>query len=227
MWGGRRESGIPAPADAVPGRHTRPSAGVEQLDVTARVEPFDNGARVRLVVSQRSDAPDEIRLVVHSDPSSAPIEYCILTATMGNLARTRLLWLKDDVVSSLKLRQENKGDHFAPHRASAHCGRRRASGAYNRRGGPRLRLPISGPAVLALRGVERRPTTGRNRAGRPATICTSPSTHATLTGKPAEPIPGGVASENLELRERFYDGQAFFLGITRQTPAQLGVRGHL
>jgi len=35
------------------------------------------------------------------------------------------------------------------------------------------------------------------------------------------PIPGGVAFENFELRERFYDGQPFVFGITRETPDQL------
>jgi hypothetical protein len=55
-----------------PGRLSQPSPGVEQLDVTVLVEPFDNGARVRLVVSQRSDAPDEIQFSVHADPGSAP-----------------------------------------------------------------------------------------------------------------------------------------------------------
>lgn len=99
----------------VPGRLTQPSPGIEQLDVTLRVEPFDNGARVRLVVSQRSDEPDGIQLAVHADPGSAPIEYCILTATMGNLARTRRLWLKDEVISSLQLYPEHKDDNFAPH----------------------------------------------------------------------------------------------------------------
>ena len=35
-----------------PGKLTRPSPGVEQLDVAVRVEPFDNGARMYSVVSQ-------------------------------------------------------------------------------------------------------------------------------------------------------------------------------
>ena len=125
----------------VPGRLSRPAPGVEQLEVTVRVEPFDNGARVRLVVSQRSDAPDEIQLAVHADPGSAPLDYCILTATMGNLARTRLLWLKDEVVSSLRLYPEHKGDGFAPPRiypldrlARTHV-RRCAGGGDHRRGG--------------------------------------------------------------------------------------------
>ena len=36
-------------------------------------------------------------------------------------------------------------------------------------------------------------------------------------------IPGGVAYENFELRERFQEGHAFIFGITRQTPAQMGL----
>jgi len=91
------------PATLAAGKLTRPPSGAEQLEVVVRVEPFDHGARVRLVVSQRSDAPDEIQLAVRTDPGSAPLEYCILTATTGNLARTRLLWLKDEVISSLRL----------------------------------------------------------------------------------------------------------------------------
>ena len=38
----------------------------------------------------------------------------------------------------------------------------------------------------------------------------------------SQPIPGGVAFENFEWRERFYDGQQFVFGITRNTPHELG-----
>jgi hypothetical protein len=38
-----------------------------------------------------------------------------------------------------------------------------------------------------------------------------------------KPIPGGVAYENFEMRERFYDGQRFIFGITRRTPQELGM----
>ena len=36
------------------------------------------------------------------------------------------------------------------------------------------------------------------------------------------PIPGGIAFENFELRERFHDGQRSVFGITRRTPGELG-----
>jgi hypothetical protein len=37
------------------------------------------------------------------------------------------------------------------------------------------------------------------------------------------PIPSGVSFENFEMREKFYDGQQFIFGITRQTPKELGI----
>jgi hypothetical protein len=214
----------------VPGTLSRPSAGVEQLDVTVRVEPFDNGARVRLAISQRSDGPDEIGLTVHSDPGSAPIEYCILTATMGNLARTRLLWLKDEVVSSLKLYPEHKGDDFAPHRIYPL---------------DRLARTLQGDVVVALTTDEDDPASvypfpGRRLwyygGGKVTQYWKKPrgtvqkDLHVAVNARyvywqTQRPIPGGVAFENFEMRERFYEGQTFVFGIIRQTPSQLGLRG--
>jgi hypothetical protein len=37
-----------------------------------------------------------------------------------------------------------------------------------------------------------------------------------------QPIPGGIAFENFELRERFHQGQRFVFGLTRKTPRELG-----
>ena len=111
--------GSVAPATAVTnlaaGTLSTPVPGVEQLDVTLSVERFDNGAHVRLVVSQRNDVPDEIELAIHAEPDSATMDYCILTATMGNMARTRLLWLRDETVSSLKLYPDYRDTGFAAH----------------------------------------------------------------------------------------------------------------
>ncbi len=97
-----------------PGKISNPNPGVEQLEVTLRVEKFENSAHAYLIVSQRSDAPDEIRLTIHAEPDRAPMDYCILTATMGNMARARQLWLKDEMVSSLKLYSRYTDAGFAP-----------------------------------------------------------------------------------------------------------------
>ena len=212
----------------IPGRLWRPSAAVEQLDVTVRVEPFDNGARVRLLVSQRTDTPDEIQLAVHTEPGSAPLDYCILTATMGNLARTRLLWLKDAVVSSLQLYPQHRGEGFAPPQVYPL---------------DRLARTAQGGVVVAVTTDEADPASvypfpdrqlwhyggfkvtqywmkprGQARADLHVAV------NARYTyWQTSRPIPGGVAFENFELREHFYEGQVFTFGLTRKAPAQPGI----
>jgi hypothetical protein len=186
---------------------------------------------VRLAVSQRSEAPDEIRLAIYAEPGSAPIEYCILTATMGNLARTRLLWLKDAVVSSLKLYPEHKGDGFAPHRIYPL---------------DRLGRTPAGDVLVAVTTDEDEPASvfpfpGRRHWHYGGSKVTQywkkphgtvrDDLHAAVNARytywqTRRPIPGGVAFENFELRERFHDGQVFIFGISHKSPAQLGLGGH-
>jgi hypothetical protein len=42
--------------------------------------------------------------------------------------------------------------------------------------------------------------------------------------KSKQPVPGGIAFENFEMREPFSEGQCFVFGITLRTPAELGFR---
>lgn len=213
----------------VPGQLTRLPSGAEQLDVSLRVEPFDNGAKVRLTVSQRSDAPEEIRLTLHAESDSAPLEYCIVTATMGNLARTRQLWLKDEMVHSQKLYPKFDGDHFTPHTTYPL---------------DRLTRTAQGDIIAAVTTDEADsaavfPFPGTRRwhfGGGPVTQYWKQSSaavrddlHVAVNARytywmSRRPIPGGVSFENFEMRERFYDGQTFTFGITRRTPAELGWR---
>jgi hypothetical protein len=89
--------------------------GGQRLGVAVQIEPFDNGAHVRLEIEQFSDRPNEIAMTLSAEADSAEIEYGTLTATMGNKARARQLWLRDEVVSSLNLYPEHRGTGFAPH----------------------------------------------------------------------------------------------------------------
>ena len=211
-----------------PGRLSSPSPGVEQLELTLRVEKFDNGAHVFVVLAQRSDAPDELRLTLRREPDSAPIEQGILTATMGNLARTRRLWLRDAVVTSQELYPQHRGDGFAAHTVFPLA---------------RLSRTASGDVLVAVTTDEAEPAAvfpfpGSQRwyyAGVPVTqYWRKPASdlrrdlqaavNARFTyWRSQQPIPGGVAFENFELRERFHDGQTVVLGITRKTPADLGL----
>ena len=115
MWTGT-SSAAPKEGALDGGEVKKLEGGVEELVLNISVERFDNGAHVRLRLSQRSDAPGELRLTVESVEGSAAIESCILTATMGNKARARLLNLKDGPVSSLQLYPDYKDNHFAPHK---------------------------------------------------------------------------------------------------------------
>jgi hypothetical protein len=197
--------------------------GVEELNVGVNVERFDNGAQVRLQIRQRSDRPDEIELEVLQEPDSQGLDYCILTATMGNMARTRLLWLKDSVVDSLQLYKGYKDNGFAPHKEFALA---------------QLRRERSGAVLVPVTTDERNPsivfpfpgTDSWHYAGVPVTqYWRAPAAEvrgdlvAVVNGRytywrSSQPVPGGVAFENFELRQSFHQGQRFIFGITRKAP---------
>jgi hypothetical protein len=220
----------PAPETERPsytGTISRLAGKVEELRVPLEVEKFDNGAHVGLTVTQRTDAPDEITLTLHAEADSASMEYCILTATMGNMARTLQLWLKTEIISSLKLYPQYSDTGFAPDTVYPL---------------DRLLLTERGDVLVAITNDEEDP----------ARVFPFPNSEFWHYGgskvtqfwkKPAgtyrkdlqavvnarytywmsrQPIPGGIAFENFELRERFYDSQQFVFGITSKTPAQLG-----
>lgn len=222
-------TGVIPPTNSEPpkwsaGEISSPRAGVTKLTVHLRVEKFDNGAHVRLELSHLSDAPDELRIKVHAEPDSAQLKSCIVTATMGNRARTRLLWLKDGPQSSLNVFGPYTGPDFTAH-------------AFY----PLARLPrtAAGDVVVAITTDEADPagTSGVPRSWRylgqrvtqywrkPAGDfgeSLSCAVNARFTyWMSSTPIPGGLAYENFELVEDFKDGQEFIFGVTPRKPAEL------
>jgi hypothetical protein len=224
IWG-QGEGGGKA-TNLVSGKLQNGPHGEEELDVMLGVEKFDNGAHVRLVVRQRSNRPDEIEFSIFQEPDSARLDYCILTATMGNMARTRQLWLKDEVVNSLELYRGFQKTDFSPHKEYPLS---------------RLHRTAEGELLVAVTNDEESPATVYpfpnselwHYAGCKVTQYWAKAAgtfrddlHAVVNARytywrSARPIPGGVAFENFELRERFYDGQKFTFGITRLTPQEL------
>jgi hypothetical protein len=205
-----------------PGVISSPVPGIEELTVTLRTEKFDNGAHVRLQLSQRSDAPDELRLEVRTEEDSAPITSCILTATMGNKARNRLLWLRDETASSLRIFNDYDGPDFTPHMIfpMAKLPRNAANDVL-----VAMTTNEESPAATAgqpsgwkYRGAKvtqywRKPAAGVNDSLRCAV-------NARFTyWMSRNPIPGGLAYENFELVEDFKDGEEFVFGVTK-TPAE-------
>jgi hypothetical protein len=202
------------------GTLTWPEPGVSELSVAVFVEKFDNGAKVRFRLAQRSDAPDELRLTVDAETDSAPLETCSLTATMGNKARIRRLFLRDGPVSSLQLYPDFRGREFAPHHIFELDRLPRASNGdvlvtvATDEANPAAARPFGRPHFWDYLGV---PVTQywRRPAGevRPALTC---GVNARFTYWTTDrPIPGGIAFENFELREPFRPGQTYIFGITR------------
>lgn len=211
--------------------------GIEQLTVKIRVERFENGAEVILELQQRSDAPDEITVSAWAAPGSARMDFCILTATMGNRTRARELWLRDKTVSSRELYPEYTGPDFAPHTIYP---------------GNRLLTWANGDALVAVTGDEADPSAVLAFADRPDHFWNYKGSPVTqYWKKPGEAqvaadgvrvpkeltvvvnarymywgsrqrIPHGISFENFELREPFRNGQRFTFGITRRTPRELG-----
>ena len=213
--------------NVVAGQLRKRSDGPEELEVGLQVEKFENGAHVRLVVSQHSDQPDEIRLSVFQEPDSAPLEYCILTATMGNMARTRQLWLEREVVSSLKLYPEYRDTGFAPHREYP-LFRLHRTGAdrvlvavTNNEEDPASVYPFPNSELWHYAGCKVTQYWAKEAGSFRNDLQVVVNGRYTYW-RSSRPIPGGIAFENFELRERFYDGQTSTFGITRQTPQELG-----
>lgn len=204
----------------------RTEDGHRTLSFFIVVEPFDNGARPVVEVRLREDRPHEVCLRVFAAAGGKPMRSCILTATMGNYARLRRLYLKDRVEQSRRVY-----DPFRPVFAGF---------AAHRAWGISEMLVRDGEAIVAATPDEPDPANARYAAD------VTPGWHyrgflaTQYWHSPARPdlvvrvngrrtywasraaIPGGVAYENFELEAPFEPGQEFCFGIIPGTPASLG-----
>ncbi|MGI8770046.1 MAG: hypothetical protein ACR2JE_01280 [Acidobacteriaceae bacterium] len=215
-------------AEDLPGAiRTLPSrpAAIERLTVQIDVERFTaNGAHVYLLASIDSDRPDELQLAVYEYSDSPPLEELTVTATMGNYERLRSLWLKDRVVDSRQLYASYDGDAFTEHE--------------NYPSGEMLRT-ADGDAIALCTSNESSPSsvpgTPSGHWHYPLPKLTQywrvrahdiePDLRVRVNGRRIywashDPVPGGVAFENFELRQRYEPGQVFIFGATGKEPGQ-------
>ncbi len=91
---------------------------VPRLTVIIACERFANGAQPIVEAVFRQDRPHEVTFRVFAAETSAPMQACVLTATMGNYARLRRLHLKTQVIAAETLWVPFQPDSygFAPHR---------------------------------------------------------------------------------------------------------------
>lgn len=198
---------------------------IRTLTIVINVEKLDNGAQPIVVASFREDRPHEVAFRCYSAKDGAPMVSCVLTATMGNASRARLLWLKDEVVDSLRLWPGHEGHDFfwTPEYPIA-----------------RARTDQDGTITVAITPNEKDPASVKvdpDWWGFPGVVATQywrkypgtlePPAFIKVNGRAmyygtGTKIPGGVAYENFELIEKYESGVESVFGVTLKTPAQMG-----
>lgn len=211
---------------------------VEELSVFLHMEKFQHGAHPFLQLLFRSDRPLEVGIRVYNHAGSATMDRCAITATMGNYARLRWLYLNKKKIESDKLYKGFNGIDFVEKEAykrdqliktangswlaAAATNENFASLAawpqtpdYQRRVSWRYRLPF------ALMQYWRRDASA------------DPSLKVRVNGRAKYwaggtndaskyiNIPGGVAFENFEMQENYQPGQTFYFGFHTGTLDQL------
>lgn len=196
----------------------------EKLSVTVHMERFDNGAQPSVELMIRTDRPGELQLAVSSAPGSAPMEFCVVTATMGNYVRLRQLWLRDGMVQAASVWPGFNGDEFTDEAFFPQERFVRTPGgdlivcATSDEADPHSVPPDPAAPWWAYRGSF--PVTQYWRKPKESV---HKELKARVNGRRVywashNPIPGGLAYENFDLLEPFSEGQVFVFGVTRQTP---------
>jgi hypothetical protein len=203
------------------------SGSVEQLTVPIDVERFTaNGAHVFVTASMFSNHPDELRLSVAAYSDSPPIEELTLTATMGNFERLRVLWLKRRLVPSSQLFADYREDNFVEHESYTldEMLRSEDGGAIALATSDEAEPSATFSATAASHwryGLPR-----LTQYWRVSARDIEPDLRIRVNGRRAywashDPIPGGIAFENFELRQRYRAGQAFIFGLTKKEPWEM------
>ncbi len=196
--------------------------GEETLSFYVFSEPFDNGARVYTRLRFFESRPYEFEITTYTYAGSVDLDYMITTATMGNKARLRTLYLKDGQQSSLELWPDYRDMHFAPHRSFS-----QQEMIQDSKGQIYF---IAAPNEKDYGETVFAPGTSPNwkYKGKPATqywIKTHPypGLSGLVNGRfvywaSEAPIPGGIAFENFEMKEPFRNGATFVFGISPEEP---------
>jgi hypothetical protein len=230
MWTGNALEREPKPR-----RPWEPAAGKEvkvggraALTVFVFVEPFRNGARPVVQLTFRRDRPREVGLKAFAARGSAPMKACVLTATMGNYARLRRLWLRGQVVDARKAWPAFRADRwgFAPPRQWPAARLLTVGKEVTVAATPDEANPARaayGKQVPPWWRYQGKPATQYWRAPRQKGLVARVNGRRTYWASKAV-IPGGTSFENFELEAPFRAGQAFFFGVTPDPPEKLGFR---
>ncbi len=221
--------GSPAEGALPPGEidHPEDNPAAERLRVVIRVERFDNGAHPYVVLTLRSDRPDELQLETFAEEDSVPIRELVLTATMGNHARLREAYLAEgEKLVAGEVWPDYTGPDFTPMCAVAlrRLARTRDGGVIVPMAGdeedPAANWPHA-PEFWARWRWERVTQYWRKPAGSVGEDLVFRANGRVVYWAGRTPIPGGISYENTELAGAFRPGDPFVFGVTRRSPQEL------
>ena len=194
--------------------------GVETLTVYIFSEQFENGAKVYTRLRFYEDRPHEFELTTNISQGSVPLKSYILTATMGNYARLRNLYLADTVKSSLELWPDYNDIHFTDHDITP----------YNQ-----MIKDNRGRVYFIAEPDENNPMETEYAEGtrknwvyygdKATQYWYNPSPQRDLLGLVngrftywggKAPIPGGISYENFEFKSPFKNGETFVFGVVNE-----------
>ncbi len=200
--------------------------GGETLRLFVHTEPFRNGARPVIECVFRKARLFEVEFLAHDAESTAPIESCTLSATMGNFGLLRRIHLNNDrVVAAKDLWQDERLDElgFLPWRQWAASELKRTDDG-------RFLVEVStdmpDPADVAHdKDVAPHWRYVGNKAVHYWRAEADSNPFAAVNGRRTywmskSSIPGGVAFENFELGLPFQSGQRLWFGVKRDDDSQ-------
>ncbi len=196
--------------------------GVETLTLFIFSERFENGAAVYVRIRFYANRPQEVEVTTYATKESKPLKRFIVTATMGNYARLRKLFLKDKTVTATQLWPDYRGDAFTTHvHFSTDDLIKGKNGACYFIAAPDEAHPAD--AVYA-KGTANH----WKYQGEKATqywYCKDPdaSLEGLVNGRytywaSQSPIPGGIAFENFEMKSPFQQATTYVFGISPLSP---------
>lgn len=198
--------------------------GKEILTLFVFSETFESGAKVYTRLRFYEDKPYEVEIATFKAADSSPLKNFIVTATMGNYARLRTLYLAERTVSSGELWPEYTDSNFAPHAAISmeEFIRDKNHNAYF----------IAAPNEEYPQEAKYADGTNDHWKyyGDLATQYWSvknpdPALQGLVNGRftywgSKSPIPGGISFENFELKAPFRNGSKYVFGIDPADPEQ-------
>lgn len=213
---------------------------LEELSVYIFLEKYHSGAHPYLKLSVRSDRPEELAIQLFDREGSKKMDYCTITATMGNYARLRSLHLKEETVDSRTLYKGYDGIDFIEKESyPASSMFRGGEGSYfafatGNESLEQLKMWPKDSLANVKSGWRYRPPlkftqywrSEQSSTGNDGLMVRVNGRHRYWSGGSRDSthymkIPGGTAFENFELRQPYQPGQKIFFGISARTPQEI------